>query len=203
MTKRSNSKFSFCKKIPLNYKNVWGTKKNLRSIKVVSRKNKRISFYNRLIKSKQCLINFYSNVGEQRFKKSFKTFVKSKAKNLSKFVSFAESRLDVILYRVGFVSSLHQARQFINHGHILINYKKAYISSTNVSKNSLIQVSKNNVLLKKVIYLNVYQCLYQRSTILHVEVNYKLQTLVFLWDPDFKSIFFPVNTTYTLISRFY
>jgi len=207
MSKRKHSKYSDCKKIPLNYKNVFGViKSNIKSIKVASQKNGRLSFYNRLIKSKQCLKIFYTNMSESIFSKSFKAFVKAKAKILDNFVSFTESRLDIILYRVGFVSSLHQARQFINHGHIVVNSKsKNLTASTKVKNSSLICMHKYNIfiLLKKVIYMNLIRYLCNRSTVSYLEVNYKLLDIIFLWDPDFKSVFFPVNTKYTLISRFY
>lgn len=204
MTKRKNSKFSICKKILLNYKDIWNSKKkNVRAVKVISRKVKRISMYNRLIKLKQCLKNFYTNMQEQKFKNNFKLSISSFAKTLDKFVSSSESRIDVILYRVGFVSSLHQARQFINHGHVLANDTKVYLPSTKISRNSLIEFSKSSIFLKKMIFFNISNRLCHLSTVSHLEVNYKILNIIFLWDPDLKTTFFPINTKYNLISRFY
>jgi small subunit ribosomal protein S4 len=204
MTKRQNSKFSICKKVPLNYKNIWNVKKkNLRAVRVTSRKIRRLSLYNRLIKLKQCLKDFYTNIHEQKFKNHFKLCISSFAKTLDKFVSFSESRLDVILYRVGFVSSLHQARQFINHGHIIVNFKKVYLPSKKIYCSSLVGISKKSIFLKKIIFLNIHDRLCQCSTVTHLEVNYKRLDIIFLWDPDLKSSFFPVNTKYSLVPRFY
>jgi len=177
--------------------------KDLRSTKAFFRNKRQLSSYNTLIRSKQSLKDFYTNLQEKKFKKDFKFCVKSSVKTLDKFISFVESRLDVILYRVGFVSSLHQARQFINHGHITVNNKKVYLASTKIYNDDLIRISKNNSFLKKVIYFNISSYLFSRSTILHLEVNYKLLNIIFLWEPDVKSTFFPVKTNYTLISRFY
>nr|QIC54968.1 ribosomal protein S4 [Cryptophyta sp. CCMP2293] len=204
MTKRKNSKFSVCKKIPLNYKNLWGAKKDkIKAVKVISRKIIRFSMYNLLIKFKQCLKNFYTNIHEQKFKGMFKLCMRSWAKTLDKFISFSESRLDVILYRVGFVLSLHQARQFINHGHLLVNDIRVYLPSTKIYRNYLISFSKNNIVFKRAMFLNIYSRLCYRSTLSHLEVNYKLLNIIFLWDPDFKNTFFPINTKYSLIPRFY
>jgi small subunit ribosomal protein S4 len=206
MSKRKHSKYSVCKKIPLNYKDVWGHHKIIRSTKVISQKNGRLSFYNKLVKSKQCLKIFYINITEKKFQKSFKSFAKAGSKTLDKFISYAESRLDILLFRVGFVSSLYQARQFINHGHILVNFKSSNLaSSTKIHRNNVIEIHNYNTffLLKKVIYLNIINNLFVKSTVAYIEVNYRLLDVIFLWDPDFKSVFFPIKTKYTIISRFY
>jgi ribosomal protein S4 len=204
MTKRKNSKFSVCKKIPLNYKDIWCLKKkNVRAVKVISRKIKRVSMYNRLTKLKQCLKDFYTNIQEQKFKSTFKLSISSFAKTLDKFVSFSESRIDIILYRVGFVSSLHQARQFINHGHVSANDIKIHLPSTKICCNSLIEFNKSNMLLKKIIFFNIRNRLCHLSTASHLEVNYKLLNIIFLWDPDSKNTFFPINAKYSVIPRFY
>lgn len=204
MTKRKSSKFSVCKKISLNYKNLWGTKKGmkLRATRVLVRKRKS-SFYNKLIKTKQCFKNFYTNISEKKFKKRFKFCVKSSIKTLDKFVSFIERRIDIILYRVGFVSSLHEARQIINHGHVAVNSKKIYLISTEISKNDLVELVKKKQFFKKIIYNNIINFLFLRSTFSHLEVNYKLLSIILLWDPDVKSLFFPIKANYELVSRFY
>ena len=58
-----------------------------------------------------------------------------------------ESRLDNLVYRMGFASTRRQARQLVNHGHILVNGKKVDIPSAEIKTGSTIEVkekSKNN-----------------------------------------------------------
>ena len=53
-----------------------------------------------------------------------------------------ERRLDNIVYRLGFASSLAQARQVVRHGHIQVNAKKVTIPSTMVEVGDVISVSE-------------------------------------------------------------
>lgn len=60
-----------------------------------------------------------------------------------------ERRLDSVVYRLGFAKSRVQARQFVRHGHILINGKKVDIPSYSVSENEKISLSKDLNLAKE------------------------------------------------------
>ena len=205
MTKRKNSKFSVCKKVPLNFENIWGIspKKTFRSFKVDKKNKKKFSLFNKLIKTKQCFKNFYTNISEQKFKNEFIRCKKASTKILDKFVSYSERRLDIVLFRSGFVVSLHEARQLVSHGHVFVNFKKVYLSGQKIYCGDSIKISKNNLILKKKIYNNVKNFLKIQPVSSHLEVNYKLLTIVFLWSPGFKSSFFPVYSNYKVISRFY
>jgi small subunit ribosomal protein S4 len=64
-----------------------------------------------------------------------------------------ESRLDCIIYRLGFAPTIPAARQIINHGHILVNSKLVNIPSFNCQKDDIITV-KEKTASKKLISLN-------------------------------------------------
>lgn len=64
------------------------------------------------------------------------------------FLQMLERRLDNVVYRLGFAKSRVQARQFVRHGHILINDKKVDIPSYSVSANEKISLAKDFVLAK-------------------------------------------------------
>jgi small subunit ribosomal protein S4 len=55
-----------------------------------------------------------------------------------------ERRLDNVVYRLGFASSLAQARQVVLHGHIQVNAKKVTIPSTMVKVNDVISVAEGS-----------------------------------------------------------
>jgi small subunit ribosomal protein S4 len=61
-----------------------------------------------------------------------------------------EQRLDNVVYRANFASSRNQARQFVRHGHILVNGRRVTIPSFQVRKDDVVQVgpkaSKNIVI---------------------------------------------------------
>ena len=125
MTKRLKSKFRICKKLNRNYNNIWGLPKgdSLRSVKNEKRKKKKASVYGKLLRSKTIFRFFYCNLQEKSFKRILKKSVNSPLTTLDRFVSFLESRLDVVLFRSCFVSSMYNARQLINHGIVQVNGK--------------------------------------------------------------------------------
>lgn len=59
-------------------------------------------------------------------------------------LNLLESRLDCLLYRIGFAKTIPSARQFITHGHIAVNKKKVTIPSFFCQKNDSISLKKNS-----------------------------------------------------------
>jgi len=82
----------------------------------------------------------YYGVLERQFKRYFEKAKKMKGQTGENLVRILESRLDNVVYKAGFAISRKQARQMISHGHILLNGKKANVSSLLVSKNDVISV---------------------------------------------------------------
>ena len=52
-----------------------------------------------------------------------------------------ERRLDNVVFRAGFAASRNQARQFVRHGHVLVNGKRVTIPSYQVKKGDVVQMS--------------------------------------------------------------
>lgn len=65
-----------------------------------------------------------------------------------------ESRLDCIIHRLGFSTTINEGRQFINHGHILVNNKKVNIASFQCRPKDIIQIN-NNFKIKALIINNI------------------------------------------------
>ena len=55
-----------------------------------------------------------------------------------------ETRLDNVVYRAGFAKSRDMARQFVRHGHIMVNGKKVDIPSFRVSENDIVEVAPSS-----------------------------------------------------------
>jgi len=64
-----------------------------------------------------------------------------------------ESRLDNVVFRMGFTSSRSQAKQVISHGHFLVNGKKVNIPSYQIKKGD--KITLNSLAHKKVIFQNL------------------------------------------------
>ena len=94
-------------------------------------------------------------------KQFYNTYVKaSKMKGVTgtNLLVMLESRLDNLVYRMGFARTRRGARQLVNHGHILVNGKKVDIPSAQIKPGSVIEVkesSRNNAAIADALEANV------------------------------------------------
>jgi small subunit ribosomal protein S4 len=139
---------------------------------------------------------------ERSFKRILKQSVNSPLTTLDRFVSFLESRLDVVLFRSCFASSLHKSRQMISHGHILVNGKRVRNPSTNLSKLDIVEVDKTMEYGASVSN-NIKINFSSRFVPAHLEIDYKTLSVIFLWDPNFEGTYYPIKANYEIIQRFY
>lgn len=77
-------------------------------------------------------------LGERQFRKYFDEAQRAKGDTGQKLVAMLETRLDNVVYRLGFAPSRRAARQLVSHGHILVNGKRATIASITVHPNDAI-----------------------------------------------------------------
>ena len=88
----------------------------------------KLSDYGTQLQEKQ-KVRFTYGVSEKQFHKTFVESKKLKGVHGENFLRLLESRLDNIVYRLGFANSRAQARQLVNHGHILVDGDKVDIPS--------------------------------------------------------------------------
>ena len=86
------------------------------------------SEYGTQLLEKQKLRYLYG-LNERQFRKMFMLAKKEKTVTGLAFFRILESRLDNLVYRIGFARTRPAARQLVNHGHILVNGKKVDIAS--------------------------------------------------------------------------
>ncbi|MCR2044159.1 30S ribosomal protein S4 [Anaerosalibacter massiliensis] len=147
-------RFKQCRRLGLN---VCGHPKAMdRAHKGTSRSDKKLSNYGMQLLEKQRLRAYYG-VMEKQFVKYVREAKKKKEQTGHALVKILESRLDNLVYRLGFASSIRQARQMVVHGHILLNGKKVDIPSYRVKTGdtiSLKEKSQNVELFKENFYSN-------------------------------------------------
>lgn len=95
-------------------------------------KKRKLSEYGEQLLEKQKLKAYYG-VLEKQFRRIVFDALKSKEKSEDILVQSLERRLDNLVYRLGFGSTLREARQMVNHGHILVNGQKVDIPSYKVN----------------------------------------------------------------------
>lgn len=88
----------------------------------------KLSDYATQLQEKQKL-RFTYGVSEKQFKKTFLEARKLDGVHGEDFIKLLESRLDNVVYRIGFARTRAQARQLVNHGHVLVDGKKVDIPS--------------------------------------------------------------------------
>ena len=93
---------------------------------------RKISDYSAGLLEKQKL-RFMYGLTEKQFRNLFLKAKRKQGITGDNFLSLLETRLDNVVYRLGFAKTRKAARQFVNHGHILINGKKVDIPSYQVS----------------------------------------------------------------------
>ena len=109
--------------------NVCGHPKAMdRAARGTSRADKKLTEYGMQLLEKQRLRAYYG-VMEKQFRRYVKDAVKSEELTGDALVKSLETRLDNLTYRMGFASSIRQARQMVVHGHILVNGKRINIPS--------------------------------------------------------------------------
>ena len=91
-------------------------------------KRVKLSNYGTQLREKQRIRNYYG-LNERQFKNTYLKATKMEGVTGSNFLFLLESRLDNLVYRMGFATTRRQARQLVNHGHILVNGKKVDIPS--------------------------------------------------------------------------
>lgn len=102
----------------------------------------RFSEFNAQLREKQKTKRLYG-LAERQFRNLFWDASKSKGATGQRLLEFLETRLDNIVYRLGFAKSRPEARQIVVHGHILVDGKKTTIPSYRVKINSLVEISSN------------------------------------------------------------
>ena len=113
-------------------------------------KKTKLSEYGTQLREKQKTKAYYG-VGEKQFRKYFEMASNKKGVTGENLLQILESRLDNVVYRLGFGTSRAQARQFVNHGQFEVNGQKVDIPSYLVKAGDVITVRENkkdNVTIK-------------------------------------------------------
>ena len=107
----------------------------------------KLSDYGTQLKEKQ-KVRFMYGVNERQFRKTFEEAAKMKGIQGTNFLRLLESRLDNLVYRIGFATTRRGARQLVNHGHVTVNGKKVDIPSYRVKPGDVIAMKEADKNLK-------------------------------------------------------
>ncbi|MEG1430084.1 MAG: 30S ribosomal protein S4 [Oscillospiraceae bacterium] len=106
-------------------------------------RNKKVSEYGMQLREKQKARRYYG-VLESQFHKYYLMASARKGVTGENLLSILESRLDNVVYRLGFAMSRPEARQLVNHGHFTVNGKKVDIPSYLVKPGEVIALKETS-----------------------------------------------------------
>ena len=112
-----------------------------------NKRGKKLSNYGVQLQEKQ-KVRFMYGLNEKQFRKTFEDAGKMKGVHGENLFKLLESRLDNIVYRIGFATTRRGARQLVNHGHITVNGKKVNIPSYRCKPNDVIAIKESDKELK-------------------------------------------------------
>jgi len=203
MTKRLTAKYKIDRRMG---ENIWGRPKspvNSRSYgpgQHGQRRKSKVSDFGLQLRAKQKLKGYYGNLTEKQFAGTYKEAARRKGNTAETLVGLLESRLDAVVYRAKFVPTVFAARQFVNHGHVLVNGKRVNIASYRVKAGDTVSVrerSRNMALVLEAIQSG------ERDTPDYLEVDAKGLSVKFIRMPDLAEVPYPVKMEPNLIVEFY
>ncbi len=113
-------------------------------------KRTKLSEYGTQLREKQKTRSFYG-VGEKQFRSYFEMASNKKGITGTNLLQILETRLDNVVYRLGFGASRAQARQLVTHGNIEVNGRKVNIASYLVKPGDVVairEIRKDNPVVK-------------------------------------------------------
>ncbi len=203
MSKRISSKYKLDRRMG---ENIWGRPKspvNQRSYgpgQHGQRRKNKVSDFGLQLRAKQKLKGYYANLTEKQFSRTYQEAERRKGSSSENLIGLLESRLDAIVYRAKFVPTIFAARQFVNHGHVLVNGKRVNIASYRVKVGDVVSVrerSRNMALILEAMQLA------ERDVPDYIEVDTKAMTARYIRVPELSEVPYPVKMEPNLVVEFY
>lgn len=163
-------------------------------------RRKKPTDYGEQLTAKQKLKFYYGNVSEKQFHKYYVEAIRRSGDAAENFIGILESRLDNLVYKAKFVPSIFAARQFVNHGHVLVNGKKVNIPSYMVKAGDVIEVREKSKTLPIVIAAMEAG---HRDFPGYLEVDSKKMTAKYSFVPKFEDVPYAAIMEPNLVIEYY
>ena len=203
MTKRVRAKYKIDRRFG---ENIWGRPKSAVNKRDYGpgeqgqRRRGRPSDYGTQLRAKQKLKGYYGNITEKQFKSIYHQAERMKGDTSENLIGLLERRLDAVVYRAKFVPTVFASRQFINHGHIMVNGQRVDIPSFRCKIGDIVEVRERSREMGLV--LEAAQSP-ERDTPEYVEVDHDKMTAKLLRSPVLSDVPYPVMMEPNLVIEFY
>ena len=203
MTKRTAAKHKIDRRMG---ENIWGRTKSPVNRREYGpgqhgqRRKAKLSDFGVQLRAKQKLKGYYGDLTEKQFRRIFAEAERLRGDTGEKLVGLLESRLDAFVYRAKFVQTVFAARQFVNHGHVMVNGKKVNIPSYRLREGDLVEVRDKS---KKLSTILEAISLAERDVPEYIKVDHSNMTSEFVRVPELSEIPYPVVMEPNLVVEFY
>jgi small subunit ribosomal protein S4 len=203
MSKRDSVKHKIDRRLG---ENLWGRPKSPLNNRAYGpgqhgqRRKGKTSDFGLQLRAKQKLKGYYGSITEKAFKKLYTEASRVKGDTGERLIGLLESRLDAIVYRAKFVTTVFQARQFVSHGHVMVNGKRVNIPSYSVRPGDKIEVRERSKQLNLVLEANQ---LAERDVPDYIEVDHSKQAATYVRVPALADVPYPVQMEPNLVVEFY
>jgi small subunit ribosomal protein S4 len=203
MTKRLASKHKVDRRLKVN---LWGRPKspfNSRNYPPgqhgKSKKGK-ISDYGTQLEAKQKMRFYYGNMNERQFRNVYRKALQKKGNTTENLVGLLERRLDTVIYRAKFATTVFSSRQLINHGHIKVNGKKVNIPSYLVKEEDSIEIRDKS---KDIVSISGAITSKEREVPEYIQMDDKNKKAKLIRVPKFAEIPYPTIMSPNLVIEYY
>jgi small subunit ribosomal protein S4 len=202
MTKRAESKYKINRRLGVN---LWGRPKSPINKREYGpgqhgQRRKKPSDFGVQLMAKQKMKGYYGNISEKQFRKYYEEAVRRKGDTSENLIELLERRLDAVVYRMKLAITPFAARQFINHGHVLVNGKRVNIPSYQLRDGDEIEVKEKSKQLAMV--LDASQTT-ERDVPEYVEIDHRAMKGRFTRAPKLSDVPYPVQMEPNLVVEFY
>ena len=203
MTKRLTSKHKVDRRLKVN---LWGRPKspfNSRNYPPGQHgkaKKGKLSDYGTQLEAKQKMKFYYGNMNERQFRNVYRKAIQKKGNTTENLVGFLERRLDTVVYRAKFATTVFSARQLINHGHIKVNGKKVNIPSYLVKAEDTIEIKDKS---KDIVTIVGALMNKEREVPDYIQVDEKNKKATLTRIPKFSEVPYPVIMEPNLVIEYY
>ena len=203
MSRRHSAKYKIDRRVG---ENIWGRPKspvNKRPTKPGQHgqgRRQKVSDYGMQLMAKQKLKFHYGDITEKQFRKTYDEAVRRKGNTAENLIGLLESRLDAFVYRSKFVPTIFAARQFVNHGHVLVNGVKTNIGSYRLKPGDVVQVrekSRNMALVLEALGSA------ERDLPEYIEVDPKAMTATYVRIPELSDVPYAVKMEPAQVVEYY
>ena len=204
MTKRTSAKYKIDRRMG---QNIWGRPKSPANRREYGpgqhgqrRKSGKMSNFGTQLRAKQKLKGHYGDLTEKQFKRIFAEAARVRGDTGENLIGLLERRLDSVVYRAKFVATIFAARQFVNHGHVLVNGARVNIPSYRVKEGDMIEVRARSKQLVSV--LEAVQ-LVERDVPDYIEADHSKMTATFTRVPGLDDVPYAVQMEPNLVIEYY